>query len=586
MQWLLPATIAYATGVFILVVINTYLYVQHRQRSIKFWAISWGIYFLRFACLIISLLWHDSLLLSTGYYLFIVISAIFLLNGTVILIGQTPAKWPIITGTIMGPFVVFSLFHSFPVLFINIVVFGFQGLIYILTGYLIIKNINKGEFTARIVGWLFIAWGIHQLDYPLLRPVQWFAPFGFIIGGFFAISVAIGIIIIFFERTQYELSKNEDNFRRLIERNPVAMAVADKTGKFIHFNNKFVETFGYTIADIPTVDDWWPLAYPEPEYRQKVINSWRSAARKAIKDGKETENHEWRVRCKDGSLRDIEFRMASLQDVNIVIFNDITERKKMEEDLLKSRKLESVSILSKGIAHDFNNLLTSVLGFVSLSRALVPPSDEVYKYLTIAENACVKAKELTHQLDNFASGVKLERKTLSLAHLLQDSSGLLSTNANFRVNISIPDNLWSAEIDERQIFQVMHELLENAGEAMPNGGVIDIVAKNTVISSRDLLPLQEGHYIKISVKDHGVGIPKENLSNIFEPYFTTKQMDYRSGVGLGLALCYAIVKGHKGYITVESEPVKGTVVHVYLPASPESTDQIDLPLDLLETELS
>ncbi len=249
-----------------------------------------------------------------------------------------------------------------------------------------------------------------------------------------------------------------------------------------------------------------------------------------------------------------------------LLYRDVTERKKMEEDLLRTKKLESIAILSKGIAHDFNNMLTSVLGFISLAKTLIPPSDQAHKYLTVAESSCEKAKELTQQLDKYASGVTLEKKIASLTRLLQDSSELLSKHENIKVNKSIPDNLWSADMDERQISHVMHELLENAGEAMPNGGVIDISAKNTVVSSSDLLPLQEGNYIKISVKDQGVGISKENLSNIFEPYFTTKQMDYRSGVGLGLALCYSIIRGHKGYIVVESEPGKGTAVDFYLPA--------------------
>lgn len=129
------------------------------------------------------------------------------------------------------------------------------------------------------------------------------------------------------------LRSNEDSFRRLLDRNPVAMTVADKNGKFVYFNNKFIKTFGYTIQDIPTVDDWWPRAYPDAQYRQMVVQSWKAAAMKAIRNKKETEPQEWKVTCKDGTVRDIEFRMASMQDVNIVIFNDLTGRKKAEETI-------------------------------------------------------------------------------------------------------------------------------------------------------------------------------------------------------------------------------------------------------------
>ena len=124
------------------------------------------------------------------------------------------------------------------------------------------------------------------------------------------------------------LKKKEENFRNLIDRNPVAMAVAEKNGKFIFFNDKFIKTFGYTLDDISTVDDWWPLAYPDEEYRQKVIDAWKAGASKAIEDKKETDTKDWTVTCKNGTLRDIEFRMASMEDLNIVIFYDVTERKK------------------------------------------------------------------------------------------------------------------------------------------------------------------------------------------------------------------------------------------------------------------
>ena len=166
-----------------------------------------------------------------------------------------------------------------------------------------------------------------------------------------------GAVVIFIDITELKINedalrKNQENLRRLIEHNPVAMSVADKKGKFMYFNNKFIQTFGYTIDDIPSVDSWWPLAYPDEHYRQKVLNSWKKAAMKAIRNKNETGTQEWRVTCKDGSLRYIEFRMASLQDVNIIIYQDITERRKAEELLRRLSTTDELTGLANRRAFD------------------------------------------------------------------------------------------------------------------------------------------------------------------------------------------------------------------------------------------
>lgn len=155
------------------------------------------------------------------------------------------------------------------------------------------------------------------------------------------VSFAIESIINEEERRNAEeaLKKREESFRRVIDRNPVAMAVTDKKDKFMFFNNKFIETFGYTMEDMPTVDDWWPRAYPDAEYRKKVINGWTTAANKAIKDRKQRSPQEWRVTCEDGSVRDIEFGMSAMQDFNIIIFHDITESKQYKEQLETANEL-------------------------------------------------------------------------------------------------------------------------------------------------------------------------------------------------------------------------------------------------------
>ncbi len=247
-------------------------------------------------------------------------------------------------------------------------------------------------------------------------------------------------------------------------------------------------------------------------------------------------------------------------------FRDISDRKQMEEEHLRVRKLESITTLSKGIAHDFNNFLTSILGYISLSKASLPPEDTLCSYLTIAENSCIKAKELVQQLGMLAKSGDSAKRVIPTARLLKASVAHLFLEPKWKLTLSAPDDLWSVEADENELHRVVGELVKNACEAMPEGGAIDLRAENIIVGPQHMLPLKEGPFIRMSVTDHGEGIEKKNLAKIFEPYFTTKRMDSKSGVGLGLSVCYSAVKEHKGIILAESEPGKGAAIHIYLPA--------------------
>jgi two-component system cell cycle sensor histidine kinase/response regulator CckA len=242
---------------------------------------------------------------------------------------------------------------------------------------------------------------------------------------------------------------------------------------------------------------------------------------------------------------------------------DITESKRMTEELLKIQKLDSISLLAGGIAHDFNNILTSILGSVSLVKELKDPQ-VIENMLVNAENACEKAKGLTQQLLTFSKGGLPVKELTYLSKILKDAVLFASSGANTRCAFSIPDDLWWAEIDEVQINQVISNIVINANQAMPNGGVIEISAENVVLEYlKHNLPLVEGNYIKVSITDHGIGIPNDIIPKIFDPFFTTKS----KGNGLGLATCYSIINKHGGYINVDSQIGIGTTFSFYLQAS-------------------
>jgi len=258
------------------------------------------------------------------------------------------------------------------------------------------------------------------------------------------------------------------------------------------------------------------------------------------------------IRSKDGEIIGV-----------VLVFRDITEKRKMEEELQKMEKLESIGVLAGGIAHDFNNILMGILGNITLAKMDVKPEDEVFEKLTEAEKASVRAKDLTQQLLTFSRGGAPIKKTASIKELLKDSVSFALRGTNVKCEFSLPQDLWSVELDEGQISQVISNLVINAQQAMPEGGVINVRAENMVVGKGGGIPLKEGKYLKIAIEDQGTGIPKEHLPRIFDPYFTTKQ----KGSGLGLTTAHSIIKNHGGHISVESRLGKGTCFNIYLPAS-------------------
>ncbi len=254
----------------------------------------------------------------------------------------------------------------------------------------------------------------------------------------------------------------------------------------------------------------------------------------------------------------------------VLVFRDVTEKQKLEAEMQKVGKLESLGVLAGGIAHDFNNLLTVILGNISLAMTYTSPEDALHDRLVSAEGACLRARNLTYQLLTFSKGGAPVKETVSLPELIRSSSDFALTGSHVRPDISIADNLPSVKVDAGQINQVLHNLIINAVEAMSGeGGIITLRADPVSIQKNDALPLPEGEYVRISVQDRGTGVPQEQIPRIFDPYFTTK----RWGSGLGLATSYSIVKNHGGHITVDSEPGKGTTFHFYLPACQTVTEK-------------
>jgi CheY-like chemotaxis protein len=235
----------------------------------------------------------------------------------------------------------------------------------------------------------------------------------------------------------------------------------------------------------------------------------------------------------------------------------------MEQELIRAQKMESVSLLAGGIAHDFNNILTAILGNIGLAMLNGQVGDRGRAKLLQAEQACIRAKDLAQQLLTFAKGGAPITRPISIAGLLQESAVLTLAGSRSRCNLSLPPDLWAVTADDGQINQVISNLLINADQAMPGGGIIKVAAENVLVNGTPDLPLPRGRYVKISIADQGTGIPPQYLNKVFDPYFSTKH----KGSGLGLATAYSIVKNHAGYLTLDSKMGEGATFHVFLPGS-------------------
>ena len=248
----------------------------------------------------------------------------------------------------------------------------------------------------------------------------------------------------------------------------------------------------------------------------------------------------------------------------VLVFRDITEQLRTEQELIKIKKLESIGLLAGGIAHDFNNLLAAILGNIDLSRRDPHLTDKTQRFLDEASKASFRARDLTRQLLTFAKGGEPIKEAASLAGVVKDSADFILRGEQIACRYAFPDDLWTVDIDKGQISQVVQNIILNARHAMPNGGVIEVSCENVQSAgSLNVVLPKDRKYVKMAITDSGIGMPANVLDRIFDPYFSTKQ----HGSGLGLAITHSIVSKHGGHISVRSTAGVGTTFTVYLPAS-------------------
>ncbi len=364
------------------------------------------------------------------------------------------------------------------------------------------------------------------------------------------------------ERKQAEerLRESEASYRNLFNSITDAICIQDEKGRFLDVNKGAEDMYGYSREFFlnKTAEQ---LSVPGMFDRAAVA----AAIRRAY-DGEPQMIDFWGVRS-DSTAFPQEVRLMPAmyggRSVVIAVSRDISERKRAEAELLRAQKLEAIGVLAGGIAHDFNNLLQGVFGFLTVAKLKIDQRDKAVLMLDKAEKALQMSVNLTSQLLTFSKGGQPVKRTMSLGPVMENATRFALSGSRSDCRFALADDLWPVEADEGQIGQVIQNIVLNADQAMPSGGFVTISAQNFDRGATPSGVPGPGRWVKIEIKDTGIGIPEEHVQRIFEPYFSTK----KTGSGLGLATSYSIVKNHGGMIEVTSVVDQGSCFTIWLPAS-------------------
>ena len=391
------------------------------------------------------------------------------------------------------------------------------------------------------------------------------------------------------KRAEEVLYREKEKFRVLAEKSPFGVSIVGEDGRYQYINPKFVDIFGYTLKDVPTGQEWFREAFPDPEYRNEAISAWITDLKQATPV--ESRQRTFTVTCRDGSEKIVYFRPLTVGSGDqFIIYEDITERKHLEEQLQLAQKMEALGTLAGGIAHNFNNMLMGIMGNVSLALLDTDPILPQYEKLKNIEKLVNSGSKLTSQLLGYAREGRYEIRPLSLNQLVKETSDTFGTaKKEMRIVRDLADSLLPIDADQGQIEQALWNLYVNAADAIRGSG--DLFLKTSNVTHEEmggkLYNPRPGNYVLLTVTDSGIGMDKRTMEHIFEPFFTTKGLG--KGTGLGLASVYGIIKAHDGYIDVESEKGHGTTFKVYLPASnkkvTKKTESVAEPIRGKETIL-
>lgn len=368
------------------------------------------------------------------------------------------------------------------------------------------------------------------------------------------------------ERKQAEeaLRRSENTYRTIFENTGTALIIAEEDTIISFANTQVGKLLGYAREELEGKMSW--TAFVARDDLEKLERNHLLQRRDP---DIAPASSEFRLIDRQGNTHQViaNFTVIPETGKRVVSLIDVSELRKTEAELQRARKWESSGIFAGGIAHDFNNLLGIVLGNISLAQMCLAGAESgVGSYLKDAELACHESRNLTRRLIALTGGTGPVGSPQPIRELIAGGVSEAVCGSRVRCELDLAGDLWPVACDTVQIKEMIVNLAINARETTEEGGVIEVSARNEVLTPASMLTLQAGKYVHLSIKDHGKGIPAELLPNIFDPYFSTKERGAQKGMGLGLTMAYAVVKRHHGDISLESQIGVGTTFHVYLPA--------------------
>jgi two-component system, cell cycle sensor histidine kinase and response regulator CckA len=577
MNWLLPATLASMTGSFMLSLVYFYLYTQDRQRYLAIWCISWALYSLRFCFLILALLFGKNKVFDIGYHEFALVSGMLLVWGVSMFLGRSKSKVWLFSTVLFASWIVVAIVSDFDFFSLTAPTFIFLAAVYIWTGIAFLRSHDLQGIGKYLIGWTFIVWGIHKGDYPFLRDITWFAPWGYSLGESLAVTAAIAMLLIYFEKVKTELLKNEYKLKEseqfihnILETVDEGFIVVDRDMKILSANRAYLNTVGMALENAVGRH-----CYKLTHHVNKPCFTIGEdcSVRRAFETGKPHTAIHIHHDGVGGNVY-VETKAYPLYDGSgsivsaIETISDITEKKGLEAQLYHAQKMEAIGTLAGGIAHDFNNILAVIIGYGSMLQMKMNSDDPLRLNVDHIMESSKRAAQLTQGLLAFSRKQLVRMTPIELNEIVKRVQKLLARiiGEDVSLDVKLYDRALDILADSGQIEQVLMNLAVNARDAMPSGSCLYI--------STDIVKLDEGFcrvhgygtkgaYALISVTDTGCGIDERLLKKIFEPFYTTK--DVGKGTGLGLAIVYGIIKQHNGYINVYSELGEGTTFKIYLP---------------------